>query len=78
MLAKSGYYINRVPLGSMERLAWGEGLVFAFFFAQGLTAIYLFVTIVQAFFYKKYRALYLKLSLFILIPAVIITAMGYL
>jgi hypothetical protein len=77
LIALTGYRIDQLT-PDQQRNYCGMGLVFGFFFAIGLTIIYLLITLLQAVFLKKDRALYLKLSLFIFVPAAIITVIGYL
>lgn len=79
ILARATYRIKSIPADApaMAKLSAGEGLVFAFFFIEALTIIYLLIVLGYAMLPGKDRKVYLTLLGFILIPAVIITIWGY-
>lgn len=69
--------IIRAGMTGMSRLTVGEGLMYLYIFSLMISILYLTVSLVQALCLKKRRKLYLRLSLLIIVPAAIVTVIGY-
>jgi hypothetical protein len=75
LIAIISYRFHQVPAN--QRFNIGEVLGLGYFLLIRLSALYLIVTLLLAFFLKRHRLLYLKLSLLIIIPAAIMSVIGF-
>lgn len=74
-LAMISYRFYQTP--PEHRLYVGEALGLGYFLLIRLSAVYLLFTFLQALFLKRLRLFYLKLCLSIIIPAAIMTVIGF-
>ena len=58
-------------------VSYGEGILYTFFFNVLITIIFNSVVFILAIINKKERSFYFKLNIAALLPAILISALGY-
>ena len=71
------YILQYVIPPENPSVSYGEGTLFFFFFNVLITIIFNSVVFILAIVNKKERSFYFKLNIAALLPAIIITALGY-
>ena len=66
-----------IPPENPASVSYGEGTLFFFFFNVLITILFNSVVFILAIVNKKERSFYFKLNIAALVPAIIITVLGY-